>query len=200
MWYKVKRILVGTQQVRPERNYEYYCNFRNSSQSAMTSDWWSIKTWTPTFSANGISGSSVRAFKWIPTLTSTSKIKLKCWFILQSWAALAYSLTEAYSTWTYKSNLWGSYFDGINQTEYSIWNTIYYIHAVSGTGTWEMNIDLGNNTVTYSNSLYNSWAIQTKTISAAEKTNVLLATNIRILLVGNATDNATIQDLSILIK
>ena len=31
MWYKVKRILVGTQQVRPEWNYEYNINFRDYS-------------------------------------------------------------------------------------------------------------------------------------------------------------------------
>ena len=176
--------------------YEYYCDFRNSSQSAMTSDWWSIKNWTPTFSANGISGSSVKAFKGIPTLTSTSKIKLKLWFSLpSSWTSLTYSLTEAYSTWTYKGNLWWSYMDWVNQTQYLIWGSTYYVSAVSGTWTWEMNIDLGNNTVTYSNSLYNSWAIQTRTLSANEKTNILLATNIRI-----SVDNATMKDLSILIE
>lgn len=176
--------------------YEYSCDFRNSSQSAIIADWWSIKTWTPTFSANGISSSdTLRVFKEIPTLTSTSKVKLKCWFSLPSNTSVACSLTEAYSTWSYKSNLGGSYIDGVTQTQYIIGQTVYYLSVFSGTWTWEMNIDLENNTATYSNSLYNSWAVQTKTINATEKASILLTTNIRIM-----TNRGIIQDLSITIE
>ena len=43
MWYKVKRILVGTQQVRPEWNYEYNINFKDYSNiSQVQALWWTF--------------------------------------------------------------------------------------------------------------------------------------------------------------
>ena len=44
MWYKVKRILVGTQQVRPVWKYSY--DFRNKTVSQIQSDWWVTRMWS----------------------------------------------------------------------------------------------------------------------------------------------------------
>lgn len=175
--------------------YEYSYDFRNSNQAAVIAEWWNIISGTPSFNSNGIYWSNVRVHKSIPSLNATSKIKLTCNYINNSsnnWSA--YGLSEEYKTW-YKGNLWGNYLatSGCNRF---VWQTSINYSWVSWTWSWEMNIDLWAKTAVFTNSLYNSWAEQTKTLTDTEIANVLLASTIRFYL----DSGGIIQKISLTIE
>ena len=80
MWNKIKKIYVGTQQVRPKDVFEYSYDFRNKTISQIISDWWTTAQWTPTITSNWYSSSNSsrsRSNFTLPSLSNAKKITLK---------------------------------------------------------------------------------------------------------------------------
>lgn len=117
MGYKIKRILVGTQQVRPTK-YEYSYDFRGKTTTQLANDGWtntsSLTTW-----ANWVTASSwtkiYNQLSWLGTAMANAKKLTMTMLMYDAWSVTTGSVawvtlttwTDAYTqTWFYTDRDW----------------------------------------------------------------------------------------------
>lgn len=113
MWYKVKRIRVGTKMVRPYR-FEYEYDFRNKTTTQLANDWWTntswLVTWSDWISYNGWH-QCMNTVSWLwDAISSAKKITLYVQTYMSStsnplaWLALFHDTNWTAESWFYYDN------------------------------------------------------------------------------------------------
>lgn len=151
-WYKVKKIYVGSRQVRPKR-FEYSYDFRNKTATQLANDGWNNTSWI-TLDGNWITASSwhqcLNTVSWLwDAVAKAKKITLEMqsyktsssgWI---SWIAIAKDNNVTAETWCY--------YDYNNFAVLANWWELY--KPSYSTSSWTKNItcvyDLVNKTYSW---------------------------------------------------
>jgi hypothetical protein len=179
MWYKIKRILVWTQQVRPAHIYEYSYDFRGKSKSQLQTDWWTLtSTWNTYFDST----------YWIYCTSNTNNVTRSLWTVFSNAKKIVFWLKWYYSwvsSWNAIWLSWRTYTNSTSTNRCGIWidkpydSSAYFYYNLSGTlfawptiWTWWLEysceFDLVNKTVSYNV----NWTTWTWTMSDSDVTNI----------------------------
>lgn len=117
MWYKVKKIMLGTQQVRPAPLYKYEYDFRNKNATTLANDWWINVLWAAsglTYNSDWIHNSwspyenVLLKIEWISSVIANAKKitlnmvwKSSFWQVSLSFREVATSSSRTGTTWIY---------------------------------------------------------------------------------------------------
>ena len=203
MWYKVNKIRVGTQQVRPVWKFSY--DFRNKSVSQIQSDWWVTRDWSYSTGSSWIY-TSRDVVIWFPvdcsnatkitiTWTANSARASYWWFNIWLTTTVTTQTSDAgfglYGTANNPSSAVTVY----SNWSRSNWNDIWVIRPWTYTAT--VVIDLLNKTISWS--VPNIW---TSTLSL-NNTQVSAIKSMKWLMIYLSTWNTTtvtFSDVSITIE
>jgi len=173
MWYKVNKIYVGTQQVRPAYLYKYEYDFRNKTTTNLTNDGWTY-TKTPSIDANGVYYSSWACYLThsLVSFNNARKITIDAQF--QVW------LTSMWSVWLWTSiNNWENNWFYSDQTPSrqvklnSATITDERTSIQSWTRTIHIEYDLVNKTYLYTWFIEQSWTLTDTQIANIKTNNAL---------------------------
>ena len=197
MWYKVKKRLIGTQQVRPSK-YEYSYDFRNKSTSQITADGWTYSAWaTPYFNSNWVYGASVRLVYDISShISNAKKITIQfssstiseCW----AWVRLAKTVTSSSRVW-----LTWPWHNGSSETYMQIYDTV---NSYSWLSSWTYTFNWVINLTAKTWSLSITWkTTQTWTLTDTQVSNILNNTT-KLFVFTTPSSGCTVSDLKLTIE
>ena len=172
MWYKVKKIYVGTQKIRPYW-YEYSYDFRWKTWSQCQSDWWTLIGWyTPSISSDGIYYNWWDSFFWkqIANFTNAKKITFSVYYNCSNsfdwfWPRIQIVPWESTYSWLW---IWKNKYEV--QLNEATTKTVTRTHW-----TWwftqNMVYDLVNKTYTYTWDIAESWTLTDAQVTSIKSTN-----------------------------
>ena len=203
MWYKVNKIRVGTNIVRPVYKYSY--DFRNKSISQIQSDWWVTREWSYSAGSSWIYTSRDTVI-WFPVdCSNATKITM-------TWTANASNTTTSWfsiglmtTVTTQTSDAWIWLYGTFNSPSWAVsvysnwsranWNDIWAIRPWTYTAT--VVIDLLNKTISWS--VPNKWT-STLSLTDAQVSAIKSMKWFNIYLSTWNTYTVTLSDVSITIE